>query len=559
MTEAPPDARQEPDRSILPRGLRRLIVLRYRGTVRRMLFGSGKQRAFGLLGLGLMSLYLIPMIASGRSRSGLVPTDQALLWLPVFVILIVVVQAAFRGRRSGFSFLPSEIDLVIPGPFSRRQLLVYQLAYQSGPTILMATWLAAFVRSEGTYAASVLGITLTAQCVMVGGGLVSSGAGWLLARRGWPLAVASASALAAVAWVAWHAEDFPATDPSRWLGWATEVRRSAVIEAVCLPLLAHARTMVSASTVEALPWAAAALGVNVGLAAAHLALDRSEIESIVSSSQKRIRAQQAAARGGALMVTNPAAGSRLRLPLPPRMGGIGPLIWRQWLTVYRGLGPITLGIVATALVGIPAWAINSLPDESTSAILMIILPAVCFALSLLVSCDFRADLDHMAWLKSLPLKPSAIVAGQTVSSAAVIVLAVTLAAAGTCLGAGSGSVCLVVAGVLAGCVPITAALIIIENLVFLVAPTRPMTQQAAGGFDPSQVGRHFVVTMFKIACIGGTAVLAGAPVGLILWAGGGVVTSAVAGCAVLAGVVGLLYFACVKAFVGFDVSADLPA
>ncbi|HRJ50187.1 MAG TPA: hypothetical protein PKU91_06620, partial [Phycisphaerales bacterium] len=169
MTAAPPDSRQGPDRSVLPRGLRRLIVLRYRGTMRRMLFGSGKQRAFGLLGLGLMSLYLIPTIASGRSRSGHIPTDQALLWLPVFVVLIVAVQAAFRGRRSGFSFLPSEIDLVIPGPFSRRQLLVYQLAYQSGPTILMAAWLAAFVRSEGTYLATVLGIALTAQCVMVGG------------------------------------------------------------------------------------------------------------------------------------------------------------------------------------------------------------------------------------------------------------------------------------------------------------------------------------------------------------------------------------------------------
>ena len=165
---------------------------------------------------------------------------------------------------------------------------------------------------------------------------------------------------------------------------------------------------------------------------------------------------------------------------------------------------------------------------------------------------FRGDLDRMDWLKSLPIRPAAIVWGEI--SGVVLLLSLLqgltlLAAWGLYRGAHE-----VFAAGLVFLVPVNLLVFGIENLIFLVFPMR-MTPTTAGDFQ--FLGKYLLLTMLKMGtvCVSLALVAAGAILYLLIPRLSIVLSFSLLLLVALDAVI--LYLATV-AFVRFDVSRDTP-
>jgi hypothetical protein len=183
-------------------------------------------------------------------------------------------------------------------------------------------------------------------------------------------------------------------------------------------------------------------------------------------------------------------------------------------------------------------------------------------LTTLVSYDFRADIDHLDLLKSLPLLPSRLVVGQL---AAPVLLVSTLqlavlTAAQAILGQAEVWFLLVAAAFL---VPFNFLIFGLENLLFLLFPMRIMP--ATPG-DFQLMGRHILLMLAKtigllavllaVALVSGMITLAARILGL----GAGLTWAAALAAAwlVLVGIALGLVPLQVWAFQSFDVARDVP-
>jgi hypothetical protein len=246
------------------------------------------------------------------------------------------------------------------------------------------------------------------------------------------------------------------------------------------------------------------------------------------------------------------------LPMLPRLGGVGPVLWRQLATAVRSPG--RLFVLALPVAVLLAGPLSASPNQREASRQMVPLVAVCavgmwFFFTTLMPFDFRADVDRMALLKTLPLPAWRLALGQVIAPVMVagiyqclllVLLAVVLR--------GTEPV-LLVAGVFA--VPFNLVLFGLENLLFLVFPTR-LHGSTPGDFEA--LGRSFLLLSVKTLAL--IAALAGATgAGLIAYLlsrysvvvgyAGGWLALAAAGVS-LVPLLGL-------AFERFDVTRDTPA
>jgi hypothetical protein len=253
------------------------------------------------------------------------------------------------------------------------------------------------------------------------------------------------------------------------------------------------------------------------------------------------------------------AGRRAGFSLPdlPRLGGVGPIAWRQLLTAFRSLrGLIVILIILGLLLA------QALVFGGRSAVPNVFLPRVlagtAFATSIfllqMLPFDFRGDVDRMEVLKALPVPPLGIVVGQLVTPVLIscVVQLVGLLAVQVLLG-GLGVAFLVAAAVFT--VPFNFMLFEIVNLLFLIFPTR--TTVASAG-DLQVIGRQtllLIAIWFSLLTLLGIAALVGGIVYLITrsWP----ITLASAWCVLAALDVALLPLL-VVGFQRFDVARDTP-
>ena len=147
-------------------------------------------------------------------------------------------------------------------------------------------------------------------------------------------------------------------------------------------------------------------------------LDVSYLESAAAASERRYaklaRMRSAGTLGGASVK---AGKVRFGLPMLPWLGGAGPLAWRQLTAATRSYRALTILLIAGAVGGIgPALATAS--DDSGAEVLPWMLTGMGLFMSLMLSqffaYDFRADVDRIEVLKTLPVSAWKIVAGQLV-------------------------------------------------------------------------------------------------------------------------------------------------
>ncbi len=555
----------------MPPALWTLLWLNARATGRRMGRQARTRRGavFAVFGVLVVVGYLLPTVLVNRR----VPqADPAIVRsaAPLAVLLFCVLNLLASAGERAVSFSPAEVDFLFPGPFTRRQLLAYKLV-KTGLGSVMSALVFGLVlaRYGGTFPCRAVGVWFTFQffqLVAMVTALVQTTVGERLfttGRRGVLLAIL-AVLVAAVAPGAWAQRS---ARPDRL---AAHVNDTRVGRAVLAPFGVFARaTLATRFFPTGLGWAAAAAGIDAALVAVVVGLDANYLEAAATASAKRYDRVARIRRAGLAGMASPAS-ARLRVPMLPWLGGVGPVAWRQLTGVVRTARGLLMVLAVLAVV---AGGTIAHADASRSSIFTLVGVSVWANLFLtaLLKFDFRGDLDHLDVLRSLPLRPAAVAAAELVAPTAVL-----SAAQGLLLGAAAtfGHLPVAwVAGAAVFVVPLNALVVGTENLLFLLFPFR---QAAAVAGDMGMVGRQSVVFFCRMlvpltaggtaAVVGGVALLATG--GKLVPVRGGVGYALAGGSVPLAGLVATaILVAAVALIVGltgvvygrFDPSVDTPA
>jgi hypothetical protein len=267
---------------------------------------------------------------------------------------------------------------------------------------------------------------------------------------------------------------------------------------------------------ELLNWSVIGLLMNLLLVGLILMLDAQFVEAAAGASERRHERLRRFRTGG-MMAASASSGTgngrraRGRVPMLPRLGGAGTIAWRQLSHARRASrGLLVILVILAATVG-PLLIASARADRPMDVTIPIIatLAWISILMASVLRFDFRADLDAMETLKTLPVRPSAVVWGQLVAPTIVmtflhwIVIVATILATAETPSAVAIRFPLIIAAVIA--LPFNLLMFAAENLIFLLAPTRPT---GAGPGDFSLLGKQIFTLVIRTVGVGAAATLA---------------------------------------------------
>jgi hypothetical protein len=365
--------------------------------------------------------------------------------------------------------------------------------------------------------------------------------------------------LALTAWSA-GAETFRLPPPQAW----AKIESSTALRVATAPF----RPFIYAYTAgglwpEGLLWTLVCAGMVATLLAIVFAMNAQYYETAAASSARIYAQIQRMRQGGGIMPGRGVASAKprrakSRLAMLPWWGGVGPVLWRQLATAMREkfrLTVIALVMVTPALVMLLTPGAPNMPKAQIIAYAlagMTLYGAGIF--SQFVAFDFRGDVERMEELKAMPVRAVPLVIGQLLTPVLIFIVPawVGFAVASTSGGARPVDYALMV--ILA---PLSALFIEVDNLLFLLFPTRSSQMNTA---DFASMGRQVLLILSKLLLGGVTIALA--------WLLGWLVHSVV-GAGLLAGyLVALLVVTLAAAslvpflalaFERYDVASDTPA
>jgi len=289
--------------------------------------------------------------------------------------------------------------------------------------------------------------------------------------------------------------------PRDWQGreLLTQVLQTPAWKAVTWPL----RSFFEAVMAERLwpdlvQWAALGLLVNLAMVGILFSLDADYLEASATASARIYARIQRLRRGGMGSGESLRRGGkvRVRLPMLPWLGGIGPLVWRQLTTALRGADRLLTLIIALGVVFVAPMMAG--PREERENVFLVIVPLALWltlVLTTLLPFDFRGDIDRLAFLKTLPLPVWRLTLGQLL---APVLLMTSLQFVGLILVACTSPPNPWLLPVCVACAfyfpPVNFLLFGLDNLLFLLFPTRLM---AASPGDFQALGRNVLFTMAK--------------------------------------------------------------
>lgn len=530
-----------------------------------------KGATFVIIGVAVFFMWLTPVLFSATT---LPRTDPALvrLYAPLMLLLLCAVTTFSGAGDRSISFTPGEVNFLFPGPFTRRELLLYKLARTLAGGLLSGCimsivllrhasgWPAAFV---GSFLAMLFVQLLTLAIVMV-----AQSVGERAYSRGRKLVLGAIVLLFAGAVVPQvreitgaaatpaegGASDVTATDapPNRFEATVRAIDRSPVARVVLSPVVPFVRTFTAETVGEGLLWGGTSLAIVAALLLAVLKLDADYREASISASQRVYERLQRVRRGK--LVSQLGASRRSRLAMFPHLGGAGPTAWRQLTTALRTSRAMLMFLLIISLTLIPAFFTRG--RTGTAAIIVAAGAWATMLFTTMLKFDFRGELDQMEWLKALPLGPTATAAGQLAIPALILTTMHTLLVGVGCYVAAPQERVYLLAA-LPFLLPFNLLMIAVENLMFLLFPAR---EAGAAPGDVGLVGRNivfFIVKIFVVSAATGVAALVG-QVTLMLtghsWTAAGAAALVVLCCfaAALVPLVGVAYKR-------FDPSRDTPA
>jgi hypothetical protein len=441
----------------LNRGLVDLVVLSVRGRLvrRARLLRQPRYLAASLVGAGYLALVLVPRLfrrgpGHGPPRS-LVPEEYAgALHLGLGLALAAAVTCAWLlvSSRPALRLNETEIDLLLPAPLPRRQIILYSLLRQQAG-LLTSTLVIFFVRGANRWGGGVSGIVglfglwavLTLADLHLKGislwkarlkELPALAAGL---RRGTAAALAAAwwiAVLAAlnVSWkVAWKAAG-PAslrTDPGAFalaLARAVEGGRDGT-------LLAPFAWMATPLSGTVLPSAAGLLCLlaAVALHAVWVVRSRASFEEATLERARRESARKGISRGER-RAQHRATGARHREPF--RLAPAGPpetaILWKNLM--LRGRTPLSRLTLILAGTTVAATAAVALFGQAASAALTVtglfLLCGIPPLAGMILRNDLRTDLLYVDVLRTWPIPSRRLVLAELLAPAANVLLILLL-------------------------------------------------------------------------------------------------------------------------------------
>jgi len=483
-----------------------LILLQGKALVRRAVRGarSGRGIVFLLVALSVLALWVIKGISQAYVGQRFSP-EKAQTAFPLAMLAICGVNLISSVGERAVAFLPPEVDFLFAGPFSRRQLLGYKLVKSAlGAVFTASIFSLVFVRYTQHWAAGWLGIFLALifqQLLSMSVVLIGQTMGERAYTRGRTAVMTTLLALAGIALAPLVLASGTQSLPEL----ATAFRGSMIGRIVLAPFDVFARVVVAPAVVpDALPWAGLAMAVIGGLVLIVMWLDAHYLETSAAAGQRMYERVQRLRRG--LGPLRAAPQPRWRLPRPPRLGGTGPLAWRQLTAAVRQSRALMFRLLVICVAFAAVLQAGGFGDGSGNFVVGALF-WLTFMLSSMVPFDFRGDADRIDTLKVLPVSGVALCAAQLMAPVAVMAMCQLSLLAVACLTLAPDPRLLVVAIVFL--VPFDVLLIAIENLIFLVFPVRlnPVSPGDLEGWGRQML--VFVLKMLFLLTLCGVAVWLG--------------------------------------------------
>ena len=445
-----------------------LMRLQVRAAFRRMrkLSKTWKGRFVLLIGFAMVALWLIGSFVGTRTANG-VSANSLHSFGSLGLASLWFVSIIFSRPEGGVAFRPAEVEFLFPAPIPRRQLLFYRIicnSLLSLPTALIFSLF--FSRNTPMWIGAFAGIWLAFQLISVSQmawQLICGIAKQSIIARGRGL-VLGLLAIAIAAAVIVGAQGSRLSVES-----LMNLAEHPVVRTALIPFQPYAATMAAADLPALASSAGIAFAINLAIVALILRLDGNFMEASLNASQRIAKHVANARRGVGTFAQGNKSLQGLRLPMLPRLHGAGPIAWHQLTGLLRSAGNMVLFLLIISVS--MSWPmLMSSKSLSVERIMPIVVVISIVVLPQFVRYDFRAEVDRMPVLKSLPLNPLAVVLGELITPVLVVAFAqfgllLILAFVGT-------TPSWVLVSIAAFVLPIDLITYEVENFLFLLFPFR---------------------------------------------------------------------------------------
>ena len=493
--------------------LRQLLMFRLRGGLRQRLhqFASIRGLLFSLAFGGIVWFLIASNGSSDTSILGPAALDrqtlsaQIMTFMPLSMLGLSLLTVLMTTGPT-FHFSPNEINFLFTGPFRRRELILYKFcAYVAGVTLtsLFITLIAP--PQTGSALAVFIATLLTLVFVQLNSAVIGMTGhaldGSRLARIRWPVTALLGALGAATVIYTWATPDLGIIDL------LSEFRHSWIGTIILIPYIVFAELYVAPSASHLAFWALVAVVINAALLRAAIVLDARTSERSLAENARLSNRWERIKQGGSFWATQRTEVTSFRRA--PILGGLGPVVWRQFLNAKRNSFKLIV-VFAGLAASIPPIASALGAPVTDGQTLLIAYVFIAFILPRNLVCDFRGDLSRMEIYKTLPIAPWRICAGQLVVQVLMAYGIVLTFIASTFVFEDSvtAQVALIAA---AFALPLTFLIYAVENTVHLLFPTKLV---AMGRADFEFLGRSIVEFIAKTIFVF-TAMTASGAVGLI--------------------------------------------
>jgi hypothetical protein len=464
-----------------------------------MMFGPNLVMAFKLHDAGL----------AGRSADSFGEVITVVMFL--YVVLSVVTSL---GERAIY-FSPSDVDVLFPAPFSRRQILLYKILGSVTAalyvSLIVSVSLMMHIRSWPAAAVGCFLAYLMMNSLTICAQLIAQNVGERAFTRARRLLLGGVIIAAAVALgqVASRGLD------GSWQETLLRARHSPPAEVLLAPFAVFAKIITAERLIpDAIGWAALGATLIVGIYALAVWLDANYLETAVRVSQQMQERKRRLMSEGAFAAPSKRAVQSSRLRQPPWLGGAGPLLWRQAIQLRRGgRGAVVVIAIVMLAVGTP-FAIGASHSKELLKILPHFIIGIAAYATFLYSSQapfgFRGDYGRMDLLKSLPIRPLAMACGQTLVITLVVTLLDWAVFVATAVFVPSAAAELLAAGLFV--LPFNWIMFGTESFLFLLYPS-PLVATGSEGF--LKMGRVMLFMIAKFFVLAACAAEAGVPAAIV--------------------------------------------
>jgi hypothetical protein len=467
-----------------------LLRLQLRAKFRWLFRGgrSGRSILFFAIGLLVMLAWIVPQVVQ-RALQGRSDPSRVRTFLPALLLTFCVANLVTAAGERAIAFTPAESDFLFPGPFTRRQLLIYKMIKSAGAAMLSAAifgtffwnyapaWIVAFLCCF----LALMFLQLLSMAIMLAALSITERA-YNRVRR-----VIITLVLIVVAFGL-----APVIATARTGGRvriAAALQDSRPMRLLLAPFDVFGRVVAADTLQHSFQWIGIAVMMVVACAIVVMILDAQYMDAAAAAGRRRYElVQRARTRGVAMRATN----TRMRFPALPRLGGAGTIAWRQLTTAIRtSRGLLTLLVMVSLGAGIFVFTQREHERPLHAVAGVIMWASIMLANSLRL--DFRGDVDLIDAIKALPLSPMTVCAGELVAPS-ILMTMFHLAVVGMAMIALPEDKSLLIAAA-AIVLPANFVLFAVENLAFLIFPTR---FASAGPGDLQGSGRMVLVMFLKM-------------------------------------------------------------